>query len=392
MYHGMMNDRPLHIGLVFGYGLAYYREILRGIMSFAEARPRWIFTPIAPDPEAVRAVRPLAHDGYIAHIFTPGMGKALARLRKPVVNVSGVLPRLAIPRVGVDHEAAGCQAADHLLDRGLRHFGFFGYPDHAYSIGREEGFRLRVEAAGYRVESYYAPNPSNIDPTGLWRWDDELQRWLSGLGRPVGILASNDVQGVQLSEACRQEGLRVPDEVALVGVDNDDLLCEMSRPSLSSVALPGERIGHEAARLLDLLMTVPESIDQIPSLRLPPLGVMTRGSSDMLAIGDVDVTAAVRFIRSHSHEPIRVVDVLDVITVSRRSLERRFRAALGRGIGEEIRRSHMERAKGLLSETEMPISLVATNSGFSEPKQLSAVFRQEMEMTPTEYRRRSRAR
>ena len=297
-----------------------------------------------------------------------------------------------MPRVGVDHEEAGRQAAEHLLDRGLRHFGFVGYPDHAFSLGREEGFRGRVEGAGYGMGSYHAPASSNIDPTGLWGWDDGLQGWLSDLPRPVGILASHDIQGVQVSEACLRGGLRVPEEVAIVGVDDDDLLCEMARPSLSSVALPGERIGHEAARLLDLLLTGSGSPAPKANLRLPPLGVVARGSSDVLAIDDVDVAAAVRFIRSHSQEPIRVVEVLDEVSVSRRSLERRFRGALGRGIGEEIRRSRIERAKRLLSETEMPILHVATNSGFSEAKHLSVGFRQVTGMTPTEYRRRSRAR
>lgn len=386
-----MTNSPVRIGLVFGYGLSYYRDIVRGVRAYAESRSHWSFTPIATEPEALGDLGPLDLDGLIAHVFTRELGEALLRLGRPVVNVSGVLPDLKIPRVMADHEQVGRLAAGHFLDRGLRHYGFFGYTDHAFSKGREAGFRRGIERAGFRVSSYLSDDPLHPEPTGLWRWDDGLQRWLIGLRRPVGVLASHDIQGVQLSEACRRAGLRVPDEVALLGVDDDDLFCELARPSLSSVALPGERIGYEAARMLEALLSGPRRRTSNRPILLPSPGVVTRQSSDVLAIADEDVAAAVRFIRAHAHGPIGVADVLGAVAVSRRSLERRFRAALGRGLGEEIRRVRLEKARGLLSGTEMPIAQVATNSGFSETKHLSTVFRREAGVTPTEFRRRSRA-
>ena len=353
-------NNSTRVGLVMGYGLDFYRDILRGIKAFAETRPSWVLTPIAPDPRAVRAMRPLRHHGMIAHIFNPELAEALIEARKPVVNVSGVLPDLPVPRVAVDHVAVGRLAAEHLLDRGFRDFAFVGYPDHEFSVGREAGFQATLEAAGFRVASYHQADPAKRDPTGLWEWDEALRRWLVRLPRPIGILASHDPQGVELSEVCRHSGLRVPEEVALVGVDNDDLLCELTRPSLSSVALPAERIGFEAAQLLDSLME--RSRPRRPlcrsSLLLPPQGVVVRGSSDILAIKDADVAAALRFIRQHAHQPIQVKDVLDEIPVSRRTLERRVRAVLGRGVWEEIRRTHVERSKSLLAETGMSMSEV----------------------------------
>lgn len=387
-----MTTAPIRIGLVFGYGLSYYRDIVRGVLAFAGARPHWSFTPIATDPAALDGLRPLDLDGLIAHVFTRALGEALLRIGKPAVNVSGVLPGLEMPRVMADHEQVGRLAASHLLDRGLRHFGFFGYTDHAFSTGREAGFRSEVGRAGRRVSSYLSDDPLHPEPTGLWRWDDGLQRWLVGLPRPVGVLASHDIQGVQVSEACRRAGLRVPDEVALLGVDDDDFFCEVARPSLSSVALPGERIGYEAARMLEELLGGRDRRRRPRTLLLPSPGVVTRRSSDVLAIEDGDVAAAVRFIRAHALGPIGVPDVLEAVPASRRSLERRFRGALGRGLGQEIRRVRIEKAKGLLSGSEMPIAQVATNSGFSEAKHLSTMFRRETGLTPTEYRTRSRAR
>ena len=385
-----MSDAPIRIGLVFGYGLSYYRDIVRGVRAFAEARPHWSFTPIATEPDALEGLRPLDLDGLIAHVFTPDLAGAIRRLGKPAVNVSGVLPDLAMPRVMADHEQVGRLAAGHFLDRGLRHFGFFGYTGHAFSTGREAGFRREAGRAGRRVSSYLSDDPLRPEPTGLWRWDDGLERWLVGLPRPVGVLASHDIQGVQLSEACRRAGLRVPDEVALLGVDDDEFFCEVARPSLSSVALPGERIGSEAARMLEDLLS---GRGRRPprTLLLPSPGVVTRRSSDVLAIADDDVAAAVRFIRAQALGPIGVSDVLGEVAVSRRSLERRFRAVLGRGLGAEIRRVRMEKARWLLSGTALPIARVAASSGFSEAKHLSTAFRRESGLTPTEYRRRSRA-
>ena len=388
----LMRKHLSRIGLVMGFGLDFYRDILRGIKEFAETRPNWVFTPIAPDPVAVRAMRPLCHHGMIAHIFNLELADALIEARKPVVNVSGVLPELPVPRVGVDHVEVGRLAADHLLDRGFRRFGFVGYPDHAFSIGREAGFRATIEAAGCRLVSYHEPDPKKTDPTGLWKWNDRLRRWLTALPRPIGILASHDPQGVELSEVCRHSGLRVPEEVAVVGVDNDDLLCELARPSLTSVALPAERIGFEAARLLDSLLTSRRRRPGRSALLLPPQGVVVRGSSDILAINDTEVAAALRYIRRHAHEPIQVKDVLDEVPVSRRTLERRVRASLGRGVWEEIRRTHLERGKSLLAETDMSMSEVARHAGFSDQRQLSVVFRLETGLTPTAYRRQFRSR
>ena len=242
-------SRVYRIGLVFGFGLGFYRDILRGIKIHAETRTNWLFTPISPEPRGMVGLRRLGLDGLIAHVSNASMARTLLRLELPVVNVSGVLPELPFARVMVDHEAVGRMAAEHLLDRGLRHFGFVGYHDHAFSVGRETGFRGEVEKAGFTVSIFHARVPWRRDPSGLWSSSRALPDWLAELPRPVGILASHDPQGVQLSEACRLAELRVPDDVAIVGVDDDDLLCELARPSLSSVALTFGANRHRGGRI-----------------------------------------------------------------------------------------------------------------------------------------------
>ena len=204
------------------------------------------------------------------------------------------------------------------------------------------------------------------------------------------MAAFYDFLGLQLSEACREAGLRIPEDVAIVGMGNDDLLCDFARPSLSSVAVASEQIGHEAAALLDRLMNGHSPPPQ--PILVPPPGVVARQSSDVLAIDDHDVATALRFIRDASHKPIRVDDLLNAIPVSRRMLERKFRKVLRRGISEEIRRVHIERARRLLAGTDLAISAIAFNSGFSNASHLSIVFRQETGLTPTAFRSQFRGR
>jgi LacI family transcriptional regulator len=385
-----MPKHVFRIGLVMSHSLDFYRDILRGVKAFAVERPGWVFTPVAPERPAIELARALRCDGYLAHVFTQPLARALLALRKLVVSVAGVLPELPMPHVMVDHAEVGRQAARHFLERGVQRFGFVGYPRHAFSVGRELGFREVVAAAGFTLDSFLERHDRIQDPSGFWKWNRPLMDWLAGLRRPVGILASNDVQGAQVSEFCRQLGFRVPDEVAIVGVDDDDLLCELSRPSLSSVALPGERIGYEAAVLLDRWLRGSRPPKKV--VVLPPVGVVVRQSSDLMAVPDPQVSAALRFIREQADRPLRVQDVLREVPMARRALERRFRKLLQRSISEEIRRVHLERSRQLLSQTDLPLSAVATQSGFTDGRQLSVVFRRETGLTPSAFRRRFRLR
>lgn len=385
-----MKKRLLRIGLVFGYGLGFYRAILQGINGFAAERPHWILTPIAPDLRSLQSPLLAMQDGFIAHIFTTPIADGLAAYGKPLVNVAGVLPGLPFPRIVVDHEEVGRMAARHLLSAGVTQFGFVGFPQHAFSIGREQGFRSEVELAGHKVAVFHDQQRRAGDPDGLWRWNPAMLDWLRSLPTPVGILASNDIQGLQVSEYCRQIGVRVPEEIAIVGVDDDDLLCNLARPSLSSVALPGERLGYEAAGMLEQLMMGKRLKEQ--HRQLPPVKLRIRQSSDIQAIPDADVAQAVRFIRDHASEPIRVSDILKAVPTSRRSLERRFRKLLQRGVSEEIRRVHLDLAKALLVDTDLSMTRIAECAGFTDGRQLSIVFRQATGLTPTVWRHQFRPR
>jgi LacI family transcriptional regulator len=216
----------------------------------------------------------------------------------------------------------------------------------------------------------------------------DLRRWLRELPKPVGIMACYDIRGQQVLDACRSAGLAVPAEVAVIGVDNDELLCDLASPPLTSVVPNAHRTGYEAAGLLDRLMAG-KRVAAAPTL-IAPLGVAARQSTDVLAVDDREVARAVQFIREHACDGINVGDVLRVVPLSRRVLEMRFQRLLGRTPREEILQARLGRVKQLLGETDLPLYLIAERTGFEHVEYLSVVFRREAGTTPSAFRAAAR--
>jgi len=291
-------------------------------------------------------------------------------------------------RVTSDDAAVGRVAAAHLLSLGLAHYGFFGWRKRDDSKLREAGFTQTIVAAGFPCESFLWPQGDGA-PDELDQPNADLNRWVDRLPKPVGVLASNDRRALQLLAVCRRLGIAVPDQVAVLGVDNDEVFCDLANPSLSSIALSTQRIGIEAARMLDRLMSGREVVER--KLLIPPAGVVTRRSSERRMILDPDVAAAVRYIALHVGDHLQTADVLREVMVSRRSLDQRFLKVLGHTPAQEIRRAQIEMAKRMLAETDESMAHVAAMAGFSNAKQLGARFRRTVGTTPTAYRRENRA-
>jgi len=277
-------------------------------------------------------------------------------------------------------------AAAHLLSLGLPHFAFFGSRAHYYSLLREQGFRQAIGAAGLSCH-VFLNGAAHDDKVGAAA--EPLEQWVRRLPKPIGIMASTDHRALDLLAVCRKLEIDVPRDVAVLGVDNDDVFCELVNPTLSSIALSTQRIGYEAARMLDRLMAGEKPPQN--QVLIPPAGVVPRRSSDLPSILDADVAAAVRYISLHVQDDLQVADVLREVPVSRRSLEQRFLKVLGRTPAAEIRRAQIEVAKQLLEETDEPMERIALAAGFSNAKQLGASFRHETATTPSEHRRRSRS-
>jgi LacI family transcriptional regulator len=211
-----------------------------------------------------------------------------------------------------------------------------------------------------------------------------MARWLHELPKPVGVLTWANRLARELIEVCRENEILVPEEVAVLGGDDDDLLCEACNPALSGIQVNSEQVGYRAAELLDRLMDG-NAAPKRPIL-IRPLGITARRSTEVLAIEDLDLALAVRFIRDHASDPITVADVLEAVPVSRRQLERDFQRVLSRTPAAEIRRVHLERAKDLLTNTDHTIPEVAVNSGFGSPEYLAQVFRRDVGVSPLKYR------
>jgi LacI family transcriptional regulator len=277
--------------------------------------------------------------------------------------------------------------AEHFLERGFEHFGYLGDDHFNWSLLRRGAFVEAIAKRGFTCQIY--ENPSQLNTPSRWDLNaDDVHRWLSELPKPVGIMAAWDGFGQQLLEVCREHDVSVPDEVAVVGVDNDDVICELSEPPLSSVASDPIRTGYEAARILDCMIKGEKIAGGLRVIR--PLGIVTRQSSDVLAIRDRQITEAVRFIRKHACDGIAVQDVVDVLGISRRVLETRFRKLFDRSPHQEIVRVRLQRVKQLLTETNLTLTAICERAGFQHMEHLSLVFKRDIGLPPGEYRRQFR--
>jgi LacI family transcriptional regulator len=289
-----------------------------------------------------------------------------------------------LTNVTADSVTTGQMAAQHFLDRGLQHFAYCGYPDTPWSKTRGDSFARWVAARGYPTHRYLSDElPTRIS------WKSKLAamaRWLQSLPKPVGLMACNDDRGQHVIEACKIAGLRVPDEVAVIGADNDELVCELSEPRLSSIAINFERAGYESARVLDQLMKGHRAPRQ--PIIAPPTHLVTRQSTDIFAIPDLGVAKALRFIRDHARKAIQVNNVAGAAGVSRRVLEKRFQRLLARSVGGEIRAARVDQIGRMLVETNQSVSEIAAALDYTSAEHIARHFRQVAHLTPLAYRRK----
>lgn len=371
---------------------AYSRGVLRGLVQYARLQGNWRLKHFLKPFQTVVTMRHFDPAGIIGQFPSLRSAEIVGQLGLPTVNISSACMAVPVPQVTMDNKAVGGLAAQHLLERGLRHFAYasrMGAAD--YCPLREQGFAARLREAGvsYTRLPPLAPVPETDPALFRMQYHPGLYEFVRGLPRPVGILSVSDQLGANLCDIALQLGLRVPDDVAVLGVDNDELTCDLSLPPLSSVQTPGEQVGREAAALLDRL--IDGAAPPARPMLLPPVCIAVRQSSDVLACPDAQVATALRYIRSRAAERISVEDVVRAVALNRRALEVRFRTALDSTIYKEIERAHIERAKTLLTQTRLPMSEVADRSGFSSPQWMAVTFRQHTGVTPTAWRRRSAA-
>lgn len=366
------------------------REFSRGIMSglalYSKIRGPWMFVTRPPfyvketvDSKVISWIDTLSIDGIIlqAQFIT----NQIRRAGVPLIALDANTKLKGIPRILSNNKHIGQMAAEHLLECGFSHLAFCGFDHLPWSQQRRDSFRQVVERTGAPCHIY--EQSENHARQSWTREYFSIIDWLATLPKPLGLMACNDDRAQQILEACKIAGYAVPEEIAVVGADNDQLECVLTAPPLSSVSMNLEKAGYQTAETMDKLLRGQETGDII----VDPIQVVRRQSTDIIAADDADVSAALRFIREHADERIQVNDVIQVLCVSRRTLYAKFHKALGRSVHDEIVRVRLARIKSLLTDTKLSISHIAKIMSFTGPDKLFRFFTRETGKTPTEFRK-----
>jgi LacI family transcriptional regulator len=386
----------------------YEHGIARGLVRFAKAKPDWrlygygwMFRPLS-------GLKDWKGEGIIARVESPESADLLSSLGLPVVDVAGAYSRPNFRSVTNDDFLTGYKAGLHLIDCGFSRFAFLGVKATLWSERRYQGFEQALaerrgaepETPGIPVFERPLPWWENLAADSAWDQGSafgsaigravglaELAEFLRRLEGPTALFACNDTTGLRATELARRLGIAVPESLAILGVDNEDILCELASPSLSSVMLDCEAIGYRAASELDAILSGREALSRDRrTIEVPPKEIAERESTRIFACEDKLVSKAVTMIRARAHEGIGVSDLLGSLPASRRSLETRFRAAMGRSIHEEIVRAKLARAKRLLRETEETVERVAEGSGFGSVQRFYEIFKKAEGMSPSAWR------
>jgi LacI family transcriptional regulator len=378
------------VALLLETSNAFARRIIDGIVAYQREHEAWSVY-LAEETRGVRPPAWLRHwkgDGIIARIETPALATALRQAGLPTVDVGSGLRVSGIPRIETNDREIATLAGRHLIDRGYRTLAFCGEASSAPSQIRAAHFSETAHSARCACHMHIARSPHEKG----YSWDEdrkELENWLMNLPKPAGVLANQDFTGFQILQACQDLEIAVPDEIAVIGVDNDDWLCSACTPPLSSVIPDAFRTGYEAAHLLDCMMHGEAAPTE---MLISPLGIAERRSSDAYSVDDEDISAALQFIRKHACQGITVVDILKAVPLSRRVLEYRFQKLLGCTPHNEIVRVRLEYARRLLSESELTLQAIARRTGFQQAEYFSAAFKKAVGVSPSDFRRQASGR
>lgn len=390
------------VAVVVDPSLAYDREIAKGVAQYAREVGDWRLYVEEEQDRRLPDFDAWPGQGIIASFDTAQITRRVTATRLPIVAVGGgggaFDSTSGIPYVDTDNERIALLAAEHLLERAIPHFGFYGLAPSrvaVWSDARCEAFTRRLHAAGRTVQTLVA----GYDSTRWSLLQDELKAWLAALPKPAGIMACDDVRARHVLEACRSLGLRVPHDVAVIGVDDDEFVCELSDPPLSSVAQAARRVGYEAAFLLDRLMrpaqfaTDKKTAGPVPPRTVvPPMGVVARRSTDTLAVADPVIGVAIRMIRERAAKGLEISELVTASKLSRWQLEDRFRRVVGRSIHDDMLHVRLNEARRLITTTDLPLKQIAPRSGFRSVAYMTTLFRRHFGTTPAALRTSARGR
>jgi LacI family transcriptional regulator len=378
--------RP-HVAVCVDNGRAHGRGVLKGIADYVDTYGPWslFLDPQADSDRAGGRSKNWKGDGILTYVDEPARAKRLRKSGIPTVELFAFRDDALLPLVASDDVAIGRIAAEHLVDRHFQFFAFTGYRGVVWSERRKRGFLHALRQAGMAA-------PCCLDiarPRTLPEWErvqEQLTHWAKDLPKPIGLMACSDHHAQRVLDACQRAGICVPDEISVIGVDNNEEVCRLSNPPLTSVMDDPRTVGFEGARLLDQLMSGEVLARRVQPKWIPPLGVVTRRSTDVTAIEDRLMAEVIRFMREYACTGLNMKELPARFGLSRTVFYRRFQDALQRSPHEEILRIQMERAKALLTQTSLPLEKIAELSGFQTAAYLSVVFKRQLARTPSDFR------
>lgn len=385
----------LRVAVVVDISETFFREIVAGAAQYAREAGDWQLYAGQESADRLLALHDWRGDGIIACLSDERIARAVAETGLPTVAVgssdSGGPPS-RVPRVDTDNRLVAQMAFDHLRERGLTRFGYYGVPTSPttrWSDVRGDAFEACVAAAGCECGRLTASDPDGRSEASR----AELSHWLTELPKPVGVMACSDYQARHVLEACRALGLRVPHDVAVIGVDDDELECELAMPPLTSIAQSARRIGHEAARLLDVLMrpqhfAVGGKEPSVPDdTAIPPATIVARASTETFAVADQVIARVIEAVRDRACKGLTIADLVSVAGMPRWKLEKRFKEIVGHSIHDDMVRVRLAETRRLIRTTDLPLKVVAIRSGFHSVAYMTTVFRRSFGITPAVFRR-----
>jgi len=386
------NRRNKQVLLIIESSRAYGRGIIEGVSRYVQEHGHWT---IFFEEQGIRSTIPAwlskwKGDGIICRTGLSPLGTHLRKLNLPLVELLGDNQRF-VSEVQSDATAAGQMAANHLIDRGLRHFAYYSYGNAWWGQARADAFVDALTQQGFKCHLLLSRHGTKKEAFPEWKplYEPTLLRWLEKLPKPVGIWCAADTIAQRIHAAVLKLGLTIPDKVALLGIDNDEHLCNVLTPTLSSIEANSVAIGYQAAKRLETKMAARSSkkksvLEAVP-MKIPPVGVIVRQSTDVIAADDPQLVAIVRYIRNNALQGLRVFEVAREFDISRRTLERRFQQHFGRTVDQEIMFLRLEHAKFLLRETLLTVAEIGERTGF-DPCYFTKAFHRVVGVTPKVYR------
>lgn len=370
--------------------------LMAGLSEYVRDKGNWQLI-VWPDSsqESLTFLKQRGCKGAFVSTQTAARAKELLRLDIPVIAVYSLQDMYSLPFISANSELVAKMACEYFIKKRFKNFAFFGITQARWSQERMEYFVKYVSRAGYEVNVFkeeQIPITNDFVPfTNLWinktlnTGQERLVQWLKELPQPTAIFASCDILACHLSNIAKEVGLNIPDEISLLGVNNDQAICNICDPPLSSIALNFKKAGYNAARLLNKIISGQQKM-QGQWIEIQPTHVESRISTDLFAIEDQDIVQVLKYIRQNSNKPLQVEDVANYICISKRSLQLKFRKALGRSIHDEIVQAHFDIAKAMLIDTNLSVDEIAAGSGFLYTSNMRRAFKQIAGMLPQKYR------